>query len=704
MFQTRSEVQLLIMLSIWAVILFTACERNERNDSTPTSAPAPTTSNGTLSDGSPTPDNDPTTQTPVPSPGVVATETLPPPRDNFANTAAVFLLDVSTSIQDLCEPQFQEWRADIPQFFVTYAHAYHHNERGRNEEFKIGWATFPTPPGESLNLSLEGLNAFANYPEWNGKLENDLATYRDGLGFSDALDNVVKKLSGNEYNEYQKIIFLISDAYLNYRNSSPEVTDEQGRISQSLKNIPEDWHLYIIQLPCNKADEEYPLDSLNRDIDYWHQTVQDINHVHLLHRNELSTLKSVADALFKNNNDTALQSLLPWEPQAGRYGWGWIDGQNITLENGDPPTWQTDGDTIDLNITAVAIDTNGFQLFADSKTVGNRVYPAPNSNTSLLYTYYYNPQQIADGNCEIYEWGFQPQNSSDNTVGIFWWQASYPELELTVTVDPPTVMNNPHSFSVNATLHDGDDSCYQGQLKINGQIYLNAQGRPELRDIINLSWYDIPYDPSKIPLQFPVIVEILRRNSIIISQRSNILMLSTTLVDINFTPVMHSSSIDLECPTCSISNPITKTVVSLTLDYASHHHYRVSAPLNPEIYLLTEKTRHRQIAIGCNQAKLGDVVPVLDNNDYVLQNNTPTLYAYRLDIGNGNVWVETGLGPQFKTTITAKIPKSWQTYCAYTGLLLQWPDELNQDNWPTILCPLEPGEACEEQNNRVIHH
>lgn len=712
MFPVKNRLKLLVVLTVWATIFFTACGTEDN----PTSA-TPLTPVTTEPDHGATPS--PMATTPVGAiPAGIPSEGEPPPaEDDFTNTVAVFLLDVSTSIADLCEPEFQEWRAQIPEFIITYAHAYHHNEHGRNDEFKIGWATFPTRSGESLDLNPEGLNAFDDYAAWNSKLENDLATYESGMGFSRALDDAVEHLNDGKYNEYQKVIFLISETYLDYkRDSSSDVPDEQKSIEQSLNNIPEGWRLYIIQLPCQTVVDAYKKNRRDADIEFWDTTVQSIQSTptpiqstYLLHRDKLTTIKSVADALFKENNDPVLQSLLPWEPQTGRHGWGWIDGQKVVLQNGAPAAWQTDGDTSSLNIMAVAVNTNGFQLFADNKPVGNRAYPLSNANTSMLYNYIYSPQQVNDGACKNYGWGFQPETSNQNTVGIFWWQASYPTLELTATVAPSITMNNPHSFSVIATLRGGDNSCYQGQLKINDQIYRNAQGRPELRDIPDLSWYDIPYDPSKIPLQFPVIVEILRRNSIIVSQRPNILMPSPKQsVDINFTPVWQGTS----CPTCSISKTMTTTVVSLSFDYASHYHHGVPTPLNPEVYLLTKETRRGQMAgptdeedEGCNQGNLGkdNLLPILNNDDYVLENHVPSLYAYKVDMDGDNIGVETGPGPQFQTTITVKIPETWQTFCAYTQLLLQWPNELNKDNWRSILCTLEPGGSCEEHNNRIVH-
>lgn len=602
---------------------------------------------------------------------------LPPPTDNFTNTVAVFLLDVSTSIADLCEPEFQEWRTQVPEFFITYAHAYHSKERGRNEEFKIGWTTFPTRAEQPFNLNLESLSAFDNYNDWHGRLQNDLIPPSTGLGFADALDNTVEQLSDNEYSGYQKVIFLISETYLDYqRDSTEEVDTEKALITQSLNKIPADWRLYIIQLPCNQANNDYGQNRRLSDTGWWREILQDYAYIHLLDRNDLSTHKSVADALFMHNDDQVLNSLLPWEPQAGQHGWGWIDG--------NPATWQTDGDTNRLDITAVAINANGFQLNSD----GN--FPA--HLNPFLFTYSHE-RQNADTGCPNYTWTFHGKDLTEDTIGIFWWQAQYPSPQLIINnVFPSTILSNPQSFGIAATLIGSPNftACYRGRLNIDNEIH------PDRKDINSLHWSEIAYEPSGTNLQFQVAVEIERYSGFPpISQRSDILIRSEQQIEVNFTPVLVEDSIHLACPTCSDSRSITTTVVSMAFDYAAARHYGLASDPVPQLFLLTGKSNDEQSLLDCTQGLNFQSGEAPEHNDKLKWDGLGSLlYAYPIPASI----VDNSPSPDPARSIVVQIPQTWLVYCAYTDLLLQWSAEIGGSS---VVCSLEQ-RTCEPKDNLAL--
>jgi hypothetical protein len=687
MFQIKNITRLFVIVTVSSLFLVACGGRAVEPESAPTQAasgpnPAPP-DYGTLNDP-PTFPSDPTNQTLSDHTPPESNEELPLPQDSFRPTAAAFLVDVSTSINELCEPEIQTWRTAVPEFFITYAYNYHYIERGRDEDFQIGWSVFPPEEGASFDLKMRGLGGFGNYSEWNNEFTNDLKPNRDGLGFADVLASAVEELNMPRYNDHQKVIFLISETYLSYTHIKDVVDEEKDRIIESLRNLPEGWQLYVVQLPCTGENTvnsvTYTAPRLYPDIIWWRTEIAKHAGIHLLDRDDLSGLSSVVGALFDHNDDDdSLKSLLPWQLEPGRHGWGWIDGQNVILENGDFGAWQTDGDMSVLNLKVVAINAHGFQL--DPAGIFDSHY------NPLLYTYSHERQNPGLG-CPNYIWTLRGKDSTEETVGIFWWHAQYPSYQIEITNALPMPADNPQSLFIEASiLGPYFKTCYKVQLIIGDESDLNNE------DVASkLTWSDIPFNPSKTGLQFTVAVQIARMysdNSV--SQRPTILARSEQYIEVKFTPVLSGQSFSFGCPTCEVSRFSATTTVSMTFDYATISHYESDNVPVPQLFLLTDKSNDHQSTLGCTQENFphGTVQP--EHNDRFRWNAFESVYyAYQIAPN-----LDESSTENLARIINVDIPQTWLDYCAYTDLLLQWPEQISLS---IVKCSLQE-QACQSFDN-----
>lgn len=626
---------------------------------------------------------------------------LPKPTDQFTNTIVFFLLDISTSIEKLCEPEFQDWRTQIPEFLITYAHEYHYKTRGRNEEFKIGWATFPTTTAP-IEVTLNNLDYFDTYSNdtdsWHTKLTTALQTSSEGLGYENALNATIEGLGDKSYNEYQKIVILISDTYLSYTYPRSDVEIEKAAITSALATIPDDWRLYVVQLPCTKTANYWSLQNIQDDTGFWSAEIQGYQdvigkefHINLLNRNNLSSVGNVVDRLFQSD-DSVLQNLLPWDPQAKHHGWGRILGQNISLADDSPANWFTYGDTSRLDITAVAINMPGFTLSA----MGNPVAHSFSVSNPILHESNYTNQN-SQNSCADYNWELKGIDIPTNSVGIFWWEAKYEIPQIHVNVIPSLSMTNTTSFDVEATLAGGGNftSCYQGRLKINDYIYGDANEEVQFREINNLSWTNISYDANQMPPpKFSIVVEIVLKTSSAVLAESQ-----KTDVMVYFFPELQNANISGQKDPNDSEKTITISTLNMEFSFITQEYYEPHAFPQPKIYLLTALTRREQKnwqqgEESCVKNNSENTVPSHDDK-YGLVVEEGQLYAYP-DKDNDVFIVDNRLTDEGKISIAMQ--DYWLDACGYKRLFLEWDQNDQSINWPNVICDLSKRNELNELN------
>ncbi|MEW5987975.1 MAG: hypothetical protein AB1791_15185 [Chloroflexota bacterium] len=637
---------------------------------------------------------------PSPPPPSPSLSEIPPAKD----TAVVFLLDRSRSVQSYCDPEQLRLRDQIPQFLISLMSAYYYYDSSLPPiQLKFGVLAFPSssppptqPPGTSEPPALL-LRPLREYQRavWPVDIESELADFVSDVGFTRPLDEALAALK-QEPDSTEKVVVLVTDGIFKFRQTDDGETlrtDLQEKVQQIFDEV-ENVHVRVLLMPCPRAPRapEY-----NSDMNAWFAVPAREGHFRLLHND--STQES---PLFDGSINSFLKALLsPGEPMTSllRPGspesrWGWLEEQ-------ESAPWSTPGDISRMNITLVTLGGTNFEVNSVNNNgtatllgpMGDGLFPGE--------VFRYSDDGKAYGHCSPHQWSIKGPIPGQPFIAFYWWQATTPPFFVdSVQTDLETqyVVNN-SNFKVFATVNNASsdfDSCYNVRLEVKDEDRNVIHSQEYDKVLANTSW-EVNYRLFHGPQQLTVTVQIVRE--VIMQGQSRIVSESRPLsVEAAFEPELIEDSETVSTAACLGASEQNCIRLTFYLAYARKEFYAEGTNLGVDVFALSALDINSQSQLrGQFQGEEAQCRGPYATEEVTVPPNEPDLFASRLPREQGNNQAEVNLSPHWRLTyrqnteqggaeFTVILPEAWVEGCQYEKISIDW---LADVGWSNVVCDID---------------